>query len=198
LLVSGTVFIGSAARAGASSTGGGVLTGTGVEMGAPCQQMAGCQSPFTGSVTLSLAGVGMGVVNGLPAPYAAAWVGGLNNFSVQLTIIEPCMLEPIGAPPMFATAGGNFTLSGGTLTYPGGTLSGATLSGAMKWSRSGTAVTMSLTNLTITSALGSVSLASTISGVGVAGFAYTSVPPGCGGQPVNQGFALSGIALQAV
>jgi len=138
----------------------------------------------------------MGVLNGLPAPYAAQWVGGLNNFSYQSTIIETCA-QPNGTPPLFASATGTFTLMGGTLTYPGATLSSATLSGALAWNRQGTVVTMFLTNLTITSALGTMSLTSNITGVGAAGFAYTSVPPGCGTPPVNQGYALAGITLQA-
>jgi hypothetical protein len=149
---------------------------------------------------MSLAGVGMGVVNGLPAPYAAAWAGVLNNFSYQPTMTDDCSTVPNGVPALQGTAAGSFTVTGGTLTYPGGTLSGATLSGFLKWNRLGTAVTMSLTNLTITSALGSVSisLGVTISGVGAAGFAFTSVPPGCGSPSVNQGFALAGITLETV
>jgi hypothetical protein len=200
LLLGGSLFVGSARSAGATATGTGTLAGTGVQTTFPCINAGtgGCPGTFTGAAGLSLSGVGMGVINGLPAPYAAVWTPALGNFSLPFSGLDNCNV-PNGVPPILSTLSGTFALSGGTLVYSGGVLAGATLTGNATLTRAGAGVAVVLGNLSITSGLGTftVNLSGQIVGAGSAGFAFTSVPGTCPGTPaVTQGFALAGIALQ--
>jgi hypothetical protein len=190
--------------AAATTTGAGAFSGTVTLPIFPCPTAPTCTGgTFTGTAALSLSGVGTATMSGVPVPYTAAWPATPGNLTVSsFNYFDDCAgIEPPGVPPLLGNAQGTLTLSGGTLVLGGGTLGSATLTGVFNWDRTGTAVRVALTSLTITAGAGAaaVNLDNTIKGQSAAGFVWTNGPGQCSPGPsqTNQTAAVAGVTLQA-
>lgn len=188
------------AKADTTTTGAGSVSGTATLWQFPCTN---CGSGlFSGTVVLSLSGVGTSTISGLQLPYTAYWAGQLNNTSATFNFDETCVAgQPANLPPLVGTAAGSFTVSGGEAVIAGQTYGGVTLSGGLDWTRIGVTAHLTLSGLTIAASNGStvaVNLMGTVLGQGAAAFVWTNGPGTCAVTQANQTAQIAGFAMQPV
>lgn len=180
------------APASATTAGSGVLDVSAMLVEYPC--VPGVCSNLSGL----LSGTGAMSLSGLSSasvPYSAVWTATTGNFSGDVRgSSDTC---EFGLPaPVQGYENGTFTLSGGVFVI-GATTYSATLTGSYALSRLGAAVTIQLTQLTITGGPNTaVNLPGSISSPAPVAMVWTNGPGTCQAPQTNQTALIAGLVLQ--